>query len=167
MLGAGPRLEHGADLRVVDRKADGVALMEHQVGERGGDVLGVLEFADRPTGTDLGGNLAGEAHAAGGIDEQMGLEVGFFLVFLDVVTVGLADGAPVDMADLVPGVILAMLGELDGEALVGTFVDAGEETLDERARHQSQVAVLRQGGGIELDVSGHAISILTSFPLDT
>ena len=36
-----------ADLRVVRRQADGVALVQHQVGQRGGDVLGVLELAGR------------------------------------------------------------------------------------------------------------------------
>ena len=104
-------------------QADGVALVQHQVRQRGGDVLGVLELARV---------LALVGHAAAGIDEQMGLQVGLFLVFLDVVAIGLAEGAPVDVADLVAGIILAMLGELDAEALVGALVDAGEEALDER-----------------------------------
>ena len=77
------------------------------------------------------------------------LQVRFLLVLLDVIAIGLAVGAPVDVADLVAGIILAMLGELDAEALVGTLVDAGEEALDEVARDQREPAVLGQRGGIK------------------
>ena len=96
-------------------------------------------------------------HAAAGIDEEVRLEVGLLLVLLDVVAVGLAEGAPVDVADLVAGVILAVLGELDAEALVRALVDAGEEALDEAAGDQRQAAVLGERGRVEVDRGGIAI----------
>src|SRR5262249_55151623 len=67
---------------------------------------------------------------------------------------GLAVGAPVDVADLITGIILAMLGELDAEALVGALVDAGEEALDHVAGHHGQAAVLGQGSWIKADGRG-------------
>src|SRR5207245_2596216 len=93
-------------------------------------------------------------HAAGSIDEQMGVQVGFFLVFLDVIAVGLAEDAPVDVANLVAGIILAMLGELDAEALVGAFVNAAEEALDDVARDEAEPAILGERGGIEEGFGG-------------
>ena len=62
--------------------------------------------------------------------------------------------APVDVADLVAGVILAVLGELDAETLVRTLVGAGEKALDESARDQGEPTVTGERGGIELEGSG-------------
>src|ERR1019366_9818912 len=92
--------------------------VQHQIRRRRGQILGILELAYR---------RAMIRHAAGRIDEQMGVEIGFFLMFLDVVAIGLAEGAPVDVANFVAGVILLMLGEFDAESLVGAFVYAAEE----------------------------------------
>src|ERR1019366_4607921 len=88
-------------------------------------------------------------HAAAGIDEKVGVEIGFLFVLLDVVAVGLAEDAPVNVANLVAGVILAMLGELDTEALVGTFMHAAQEAGDDVARNEAQPAVFGEGRGIE------------------
>src|SRR5262249_11202423 len=55
--------------------------------------------------------------------------------------------APVEVADFVPGVVLAVLGELDAVALVGAFMNAGEVSLDERASDQGKAAVTREGRG--------------------
>jgi hypothetical protein len=104
--------------------------------------LGVLKLA---------GVLALIAHTAGRIDEQMCLEVRLFLVLFDIIAIRFAVGAPIDVANFVAGIILAMLGELDGEALVRTLMHAGEKALDEVARHQGQMAVLGQRRGIERD----------------
>jgi hypothetical protein len=96
----------------VQRHPDGVALVQHEIRQRCGDVARVVELA---------GVGALVRHAAGGVDEEVGLEVGLLLVLLDVIAIGLAVGAPVDVADLVAGVVLAVLGELDGEPLVRAF----------------------------------------------
>src|SRR5262249_53883694 len=54
----------------------------------------------------------------------------------------------------VAGVILPVLGELDREALVRALVYAGEETLDEVARHEREVPVFRQRGRVEAEGVG-------------
>ena len=107
------------------RQADRVALMQHQIGQRRGDVLGILKLA---------AVLALVLHAAAGVDEQMGFEVCFLFILLDIIAIRFAVSSPVDVADFVAVVILAMLGELHAETLVGAFVNAGKETLDGVAR---------------------------------
>ena len=116
VLGAGLRLDDLANPRVVRDQSDGVALMQHQIRQRGGNVLRVLELAVLS---------ALVIHAAGGIDQEVSAEVRLFFVFFDVIAIGFAVGAPIDVADFVTGIVLAMLGELDAEALVGALVDAG------------------------------------------
>jgi hypothetical protein len=59
------------------------------------------------------------AHAAAGVHQQIGLEIGFFLEFLDVIAIGLAVDAPVNVANLVAGIILAMLGNSTLKPLYG------------------------------------------------
>ena len=51
-------------------------------------------------------------------------EVGLLLVLLQVELVGLGPDLPVDVADVVAGHVLAMLGELDREAVVRAGVHA-------------------------------------------
>src|SRR6516162_685815 len=114
-------------LGVVGGEADGIALMQHQVGQRRGNILRILKLAEV---------LPLVPHAAGGVEEEMGPEVGLLLILLDEVPIGLAVGAPIDVADLVTGIVLAVLGELDAEALIGALVNAGEEALNEIAGHQ-------------------------------
>ena len=77
------------------------------------------------------------------------MQVGFFLVFLDVVAVGLAEGPPVDMADLVAGAVLPVLGELDREALERALVQPGHHPLDHQPREQLQPAEAGQCGRVE------------------
>src|SRR5262249_17245366 len=93
-------------------------------------------------------------HAAGGIDEQMRLEVRLFLIFLDIIAIRFTVGPPVNVADLVAGIILAMLGELDRKALVRTFMPAGEEAPDQVAPNHRKMAVLGRRGRIELPRGG-------------
>ena len=71
----------------------------------------------------------------------MGFEVGFLFILLNIIAIRFAVSSPVDMADFVAVIILAMLGELDAEALVGAFVNAGQEALDGVARDESEPAV--------------------------
>src|SRR5262245_7697648 len=124
--------------------------MEHEKGERGGHVLGVLKLA--------GMRLALIAHAAAGIEQKIGLEVGLLLVFLDVVAVRLAVGPPMEVADFIAGIILAVFGKLDGKALVRAFVHAGEESLDKGPRNQREPAIFPEFGWIET----HAILLCIS-----
>ena len=59
-------------------------------------------------------------------------------VLLQVELVGLGPDFPVDVPDVVARHILAMLGELDGEAVVRAGMHPGHVTLDHHARLQVQ-----------------------------
>src|ERR1051326_2964646 len=62
------------------------------------------------------------------------------------------------MADVIAGSVFAMLGELDAEPLVRAFVQAGDESLDDRPRDDGDVRKLRDNFGDQVFVDGgHAI----------
>ena len=86
---------------------------------------------------------------AGGVDDEVGAEVGLLLEALHVVLVELALGLPVEVAQLVAGRVLAVLGELDRLPVVGRAVEAGEHALGDRADAQLQAAELGEDGGVQ------------------
>ena len=115
--------------------------MQHQASQRSRDILSILKLA---------AVLPAIGHAAAGVHQQICLEVGLFFILLDVITVGLSQNSPINVADFVARIILPMLGELDAEPLVRTLVDAGEKALDDRARHHGEPAVLGERTGIKV-----------------
>src|SRR5207248_10330392 len=117
-----------------------------EVRQRRGHLLGVLELAERLA--------AAVAHAPAGVHDDERLEVRLLLVLLDEEPVGLAVGPPVDVPQLVAGVVLAVLGELGTEPLERAAVDAGEEPLDDGPGDQRQAAVAGQLGGVEREHGG-------------
>jgi len=122
MDGGGAGRDEGADLGVEGDEADGILLADHEIGKRGGEVGAVFE---------LGGAALGVGHGGGGVEEDVGLEVGLFLELLDVEAVGPGVGGPVEVADVVARGVFAVLGKLDGEAVIGRTVEAGDEALDD------------------------------------
>ena len=148
---AGARRDVAADFGVEGDEAHAVALLEHEVGERGGEPDGVVGLR-RAARTRV-------AHGAAEVEQERGAEVGFLLVFADVVTVGLAEDLPVEPADFVALHILPVLGELDAEALVRRLVQPGEKALDHPLRDDLQVRYLLQlGRREEVGDVGHAIA---------
>ena len=137
-----------ADRGVERYESDRVLLVDHQVCQRRRQALGVLKLAERPV-VAPGGGVAGVFHRAGGVDQDCRPQVGLLDVLLDVVPVGLGQHAPVEVADVVAGGILAVLGELDGKALVGALVPAGDKPLDHPAGDQLQAADLGQRVGVQ------------------
>jgi len=110
-------------------QADGVALLDHHVRQRGGEQLGIFQLV-RAAFAIL--------HGARTIKEQMPDEVGFLLVLLDGVAFGTPVGFPIDVPDVIPGHILTVLHELDGEATIGRLVIADAQPLDDGAGLKSQ-----------------------------
>ena len=131
-----PGRDHRAHGRVERDQPDRVALADHQVGQRRRQPPRVLELRD---------GLARVAHAARRVDDEIGLKVRLFFIFLDVIAVGLAEGPPVDMADLVAGPVLAMLGELDREPLERALVQARHHPFDHQAARSAPAG--RSGPG--------------------
>ena len=89
------------------------------------------------------------SHAPRRIEDQVRFQVRLFLIFLDEISVALAVGPPVDVADLVAGAVLAVLGELNGEPLERAPVQARHHPLDGQPRQQFEPAEAGQGGGVE------------------
>jgi hypothetical protein len=133
------------DFLVEGDQADGVALHGEEVGERGGAGAGVF---------DLGVLQRAVAHGATQVDQEVAAEVGFFLEALDVVPVGAGVEAPVEVAGVVAGDVLAVLAEFDGEAVVGAAVEAGKEALDDDAG--AELEALDPHEGLRVNEGGAA-----------
>ena len=127
---------------VVEQQPDGIALFEHQIREGGGQRGRVAELAQRRPGLKI--------HRARDVEQDIGFEVRLFFVLLDVEAVGFGVGLPVDIAQRVARYIGAVLGELDGEAVVRASVQAGDKPLDDQARDEIQARDPRDGLGIEV-----------------
>ena len=78
--------------------------------------------------------LTSVAHRAGHVDQQVGAQLGLFLEALDVVLVDAAIGPPVDVAQVVAGGILFVLGKLDRGAVVRGFVQTRKCSFCDDAR---------------------------------
>ncbi len=133
------------DLGVERGHPHGVLLAHHQVGQHRGQVRGVLELGDA--------RRLAVGHRSAAIEQDLGAEVGFLLVLFDIKPVGAPENPPVEVPRIVAGGVLAMLGELDAEPLVGAGVQARDEPLDDAPGHQRQVLHPRQGSGVQVLVS--------------
>jgi hypothetical protein len=123
--------EEFADLVIEGDETDGIALLMEEVGEGGGE----------------GGGVAGLVvvegavlHGAGTVEEQVAAEVGLVLELLDVMAVGPGEDPPVEMARVIAGGVLPILGEFDGEAVIGAAMESGPESLDHGAGAEFEAA---------------------------
>ena len=130
-----------ARLLIEEAEGDGVALKEDEVGEAGRERLGVLQLRH------LG---AAVVHRRAAVDQQVHHHIGVLLILLDVVAVGAAEHLPVEVPRIVAHGVLAVLRELDGEALEGRAVVAHAIALHDRAREQAQRLAARDRDGIEV-----------------
>ena len=128
-----------ADLLVEGHQPDRVLLVDHQVAQRGGQADRVVE---------LGQLLAvGVAHRAAQVHHQVAGDVRLGLELLDVVLVGLGVDQPVDVLGIVAGRVLAMLAELDREAVERAGVQPLQETLDDELARRSSRLIWRMTSG--------------------
>ena len=100
---------------------DRVALEREEVGDGGRRGAGVLTLAV------IEGAIV---HRPAGVQHDVAAQVRLVLEPLDVVAVGAGEEPPVEIAGVVPRRVLAVLAELDREAMVGAAVGALDETLD-------------------------------------
>jgi len=125
---AGPGRNDRAHLVVEADEPDGVALAEQQPGYGGGDPFGVGELCDA-----LGG--AGPVHGLGDVKHDCGAEVGLLLELLDQPLIGARHHTPVEIAEVIAGLIGAMFGELDGESFAGRLVQPHQESFHDPTRN--------------------------------
>jgi len=93
------------------------------------------------------------AHGGGGVEQEVGPEVGLLLVLLDVEAVAFGEDLPVQVPRVDAGGVLAVLGELDGEPPVRRPVLAGVEPLDDESCGQAEVLQFGQGRRVEVPCS--------------
>lgn len=111
---------------VKEGEAEGVALTVEELYEYGGGIDGEGQFVGGINNVLM---VEGEAHRAALVEKYLATEVGLFLKLLDEEAVGTAIEVPVDILGAFADVVLAVVGEFDGEAVKGTFVPAGDETF--------------------------------------
>ena len=133
------RAEERPDAARESRHADAVGLVEDEVGHRGGGGAGEVVLRPRPRAV---------SHRLAGIDQEPGDEVRLLLVLLQVEPLGAAEDLPVDVLDVVAGRVLAVLGELDGEAVPRTAMAAGQVPLHDLPGFELQAVDPRQYGGV-------------------
>jgi hypothetical protein len=134
-LGAGT--EERALRLVGQDQPDGVALLDEDGGQRRGERGGVIVLA-------LPRGLALVAHRAAGVHQQRRAEVALLLVPLDVEPVAPGVRAPVEALEVIPGRVLAVVGELDAHAVQRAAVQAGDRALDDAPRAHAEPGDLRQ-----------------------
>lgn len=115
MAGAVAGGEILADLVVEGQQADGVALLVEEEGERGGEGIRVGGLCDA---------ARAEVHRATVVSEEVAAEVGFVLELLDEVAVAPGEEFPIEIARVVAGRVLAILGELDAKAVIRAAMNA-------------------------------------------
>ena len=118
-------LQVGLQALVENPDAHAVRLVDDQVRERGGGVVGVFQLVERSAGRAV-------QHGLAGIVQDVGDEVRFHLVLLDVVAVGLGEDFPVQVARVVAHGVFAVLRELDRKTVVWGAVPAGHEAFHHR-----------------------------------
>src|SRR5207245_2315276 len=79
------------------------------------------------------------SHRTAIIDQQMTAQVGLVLEFLDEVTVRAGKEPPVEIARIVAGRVLAVLGELDGEPVIGAAMAPVPESFHHDTGAQFQI----------------------------
>lgn len=76
----------------------------------------------------------GVVHRGTGIDEQVTLRIRVRSILLDEIAIGAAEQTPVEITQVVAGVVLTILGELGREAGKRRAMQTGHEAFDNRAR---------------------------------
>ena len=122
------RRQHVDDLLAKGHQPDRILLMDHQVAERRRDAGRVLELRQLV--------LVAVGHRPAQVHRQIAGNVRLGFELLDVVLVGFGVDEPVDVLRVVAVRVLAMLAELDREAMKRAGVESLHEPLHDELRAQ-------------------------------
>ena len=131
-----------ARLRVEPHQPHRVTLPKQQERDRGRDTLGVFALGE-PRG------IAAPVHRPAHVEHDGRAQIRFLFVLLHEPLVGPREHFPVDVPQIVAGLVGAMLRELDGEALARRFVQPGEKSVHDPSRHNLQSPEGGDGGGVQ------------------
>src|SRR5688572_2465207 len=101
--------------------------MNYEIGERRDEAFREIKSAFA---------IFGKAHRRAAIEDEVATQVCFRLKLLHVKTVGAAEHAPIETADVVAGRVVSIFGELDARAAMRTFVLAGDSSFDGKPREE-------------------------------
>src|SRR5882762_5801822 len=125
--------------------SDGVVLAEHEIGERGRELPRIVQLRK---------SVRGVAHRGACVDEQRRAEVRLLLVLLQVFAIRFREHLPVQVAERIAGHVLAVLGELDAEAVVRTLVESGQKAIHDETRAEIETRELRYEVRVEEALRG-------------
>jgi hypothetical protein len=101
-------------------ESDGIVLSDAEIRQRRSQILGVLQLAYPGTG---------KTHRGARIDQQVNLGVSVSLVLLDVHSISSGEQLPIEVPDIIPRHVLAMLSEIRRETQIRGAVQTGNESL--------------------------------------
>ena len=141
IVSLGLRRDEGFDAVREGYQAGGILLFKNQIGKRRGERAAVVEF---------GHAIGGIVHGAARIEQQIGAEIGFVLVFFDEIAVEFSQGFPVDAADFVARRIFPVFFEFDAETLGPAAVHAGHDAFYHPARPKIEIGNAGENLRIEI-----------------
>ena len=80
------------------------------------------------------------SHRRAGVDQQMTLRVRVRAIFLDEVAIRAREQPPVEITQIIAGIVLTIFGEFGREACKGRAMQPGHESLDHGARQEFEGA---------------------------
>ena len=109
--------------------------------ERGRQVARVVQLVDA---------VRAVAHGGAGVEQQREPRVGLAAIALEIAALGAREDVPVHVTQVVALAVGAVLGELLAEAEIGRTVQAGDEAVHHRLRHQVQAGNAGQDFRIQI-----------------
>src|SRR5262249_54474941 len=117
------------------------------IRERRRQALAVLVFRDAARSI---------CHRTADVEHHVTIEIGFLFELLDVMAIASSVDLPVDRGEIIAGDVLTVLREFDAEPFEWTAMKARQESFDDGARFQLQVAEARDDRRIEKLAFAHA-----------
>ena len=132
-----------AYLIVKDNEAGRVPLVvDGEIEKRGGRKAGVIHLAGRLS------PARGVVHRIAGVEQDGELAVGIAAIALEIAAFGAGKKIPIDMAQIVPRRVGAVLGELLAEAKIRRAMETGDEAIHHCPGEQVKARNAGQHGGI-------------------
>lgn len=142
-------------------KTEGIALAMEELNENCGGIDAEGEFVGT---VDVAVALEGVEHGGGGIDNELAAQVGLLFELFDIEAVGAPIEAVVDVTGAFAGVVLPIVGELDGEAVKRTFMSASDEAFDDLTGEEVEGTVTGDLGLVH-ETAYIVIGEFSEFPL--
>ena len=119
-----------------------VVLTKEKPGQCAGENFGAFQFGGP-------GARAAILHRDAGVADDVEADIGFLHVTFDAEPIAASVEAPIEMAEVVAGLIITIVGEFDAEPMERTVMQAAEKTLHHVAGLEIQAFQSCEQFGIE------------------